>query len=169
MNPQELSVVRGVLASAKVVSAQAPDAEVLAAHAATLSGPSGADYKSSLAAQGVQVGPSWFTIIGCVGGAVAVYFIWKHYRQEQVDAFDYPDSDSRDTRLHLRGMRGALGTLAPKRMGCAGPRRGLGRFGGPPPGVRTPGGGAGTRTAEKYEFEPEIRLEGYRRRKARRK
>jgi hypothetical protein len=147
MTAQELGVIRSVLTSSKVIDASASDGDVSAAHAAALSGPNATEYKATLAAQGVQVGASWLTIIGLVGGAIAVYFIWQHYQEDKlVDAHDYPEP--RDTRMHLRGVRSALGTLAPrKRVAGCGSKR-MGRLG----------------AAEKYEFEPETRLEGYRRR-----
>lgn len=150
MNPQELAVVKSVLVASKAIDASASDADVLAAHAAALSGPSSTEYRAALASQGVQTGMSWMTIIGLVGGAVAIYFIWKHYQTEQVDARDYPEPE--DTRHRIRSMGKALGAL---RMSSGRTQRcGARRMGAPP---------------ERYEFEPESRLEGYRRRKARSK
>lgn len=154
MTAQELGVIRSVLVSGKVIDATASDGDVAAAHAAQLAGPAATEYKAALAAQGVNVGPNWLTIIGLAGGAVALYFIWKHYQKEQVDEIIRPDPD--EQRHQLRGMSRALGSF--RRLGqpksCAGPRVGrMGRLGAGP--------------SSKYEFEPETRLEGYRR-KARR-
>lgn len=155
MTPQELAVVKSVLVASKAIDASASDAEVQAAHAAALSGPSATEYRATLASQGVQAGMSWMTIIGIVGGAVAIYFIWKHYQEEKVvDSRDYPEPQ--DTRHRIRNMGRALGALRMstgrgRLAGCSGPKR-MGRFG----------------AREEYEFEPERRLEGYRR-KARRK
>lgn len=151
MTAQELGVIRSVLVSSKAIDASASDGDVAAAHAAMLSGPTATEYKAALAAQGVVIaGPNWLTIIGLAGGAVALYFIWKHYKKDKVSEFNRPDPF--EQRHQLRGMGKALGSFT--RMGSAkscGPQR-MGRFG---------------QQEKKYEFEPERRLEGYRR-KARR-
>ncbi len=152
MTAEEFQSLKAVLVANKMVDANAPDQTVLDTHNAALAAPDSAVYKQMLAQAGVKVGPSWLHIIGLVGGAVAIYFIWRHYQNKPViDARDYPDPVS--NRHQLRSMSRALGTLrgAPRlgnARGCASPR--LGR----PP--------------KDYEFEPEIRLEGYRR-KTRRK
>lgn len=88
----------------------------------------------------------WLTIIGVVGGAVALYFVWNHYSgRRRVGEFN-EDEPEDDTAPRLHAMSKSLGTFkswgAPKKMaGCRGGRMG------------------------KYEFEPERRLEGYRRKK----
>lgn len=165
MNPQDLATVRSVLSAtpwtriaadngAAVIKPDSPDELVLQTHGMLLASSYATEYRTALAAQGVQAGPNWMTIIGVVGGAVAIYFIWKHYQAEKVvDAYDYPEPQQ-DTRHRIRSMGKALGALrlgsGSSRFGRCGPRR----MGAPP---------------EKYEFEPESRLEGYRRRKARSK
>lgn len=146
MTAEEAGRLKDILVNQKVISATASDGDVAQAHAAMLSGPGAAEYKAQLAAQGVSTGPNWLTIIGVVGGAVAVYFIWKHYQTDKVDSFERPDP--LEQRHQLRGMGRALGSF--RRMGassqrCPGPRR-MGRLG-------------------KYEFEPETRLEGYRKKR----
>lgn len=162
MNPQEIAVIRSVLSvtpwtrvvadnGAAVIKPDSPDELVLQTHGMLLASSYAAEYQAALASQGVQTGMSWMTIVGIVGGAVAIYFIWKHYQEEKVvDAYDYPEPQ--DTRHRVRSIGRALGALrmGSGRLGRCGPRR----MGAPP---------------EKYEFEPEIRLEGYRRRKARSK
>ncbi len=90
-------------------------------------------------------GLPWLPIIGVIGGLIAVYFIWQANSggAKQVDAYEYPEPD---TKHQLRSMSKVMGRLG-------GARR-LGRF--------------GATHKPKYEFEPEIRLEGIRRKRARR-
>lgn len=159
MNAQELPIIKSVLVSSKAIEATASDGDVAAAHAAMLSGPNATEYKAALEAQGVKTGPNWLTIIGFVGGAAAIYFIWKHYQTEKIDARDYPDPS--EQRHQLRGISKALGALrlnGGSRSSCASPSRmGRAKLGSFP-----------YKRQSSYEFEPETRLEGYRRRKARR-
>lgn len=156
MTAQELQIIRSVLVANKVIDASASDGDVATAHAMTLQSPSATQYKAQLEAQGVAVGPNWLTVVGVVGGLVAIYFIWQHYQKpELVDAREYPEPY--ENRHRIRSMGKALGAFkfgSAGRSSCAGPRlSGSRKFGG---------------ASSKYEFEPEIRLEGYRRRKARR-
>lgn len=156
MNAQELPIVKSVLVASKAIDATASDGDVAAAHAAMLSSPNATQYKAALEAQGVSTGPNWLTIIGLVGGGIALYFVWKHYQTEQVDAREYPDPS--EQRHQIRGIGKALGALRLGNKGCASPQRmGRAKLGSFP-----------YKRQSSYEFEPEIRLEGYRRRKARR-
>ena len=94
------------------------------------------------------LGTNWFVILGLGAGAIAAYFLWQHYGRKAIATFSRPDPAPRDLRPQLRGMHKALGGFSSafggRRLG-SGPKR------------RSMGG------AEKYEFEPEIRLEGMRR------
>lgn len=152
MTAEEFQSMKAVLVANKMVDANAPDQTVLDMHNAALAAPDSAVYKQALAQAGVKVGPNWLHIIGLVGGAAAIYFIWRHYQKRPlVDGREYPDPVA--NRHQLRSLRGALGALrgAPRlgsSRGCASPRLG--------------------RAPKEYEFEPEIRLEGFRR-KTRRK
>lgn len=153
MTADELGRLKDILVKNGVVAATASDGDVSAAHGALLSGPNSTEYRATLVAGGVPVEPNWLTIIGVLGGAVAIYFIWKHYKTDKIETMNRPDPEQQ--RHQLRGMSRALGsfTRMGSSRGCANPRVGrMGRFG----------------AAEKYEFEPERRLEGYGR-KARRK
>ncbi len=99
--------------------------------------------------QAAGLGTNWFVILGLGAGAVALYFLWQHYYgRKSIMTLDRADPEpKRDLRPQIRGMHKALGSfsaLAPSRRLGSGPRR----F------------GAAT---DKYEFEPEIRLEGMRR------
>jgi len=105
------------------------------------------DFRARLSAAGLG-GMSWLTILGLGAGAVALYFIWQHYQKsKRLSSHEYPDPPAMNGQqfrrmgkaLNLRGL--GAGT---KSMGNC--RRGFG-------------------DNEKYEFEPEVRLEGYRRRK----
>jgi hypothetical protein len=157
MTADELGVIRSVLVQNKVVAATASDGDVAAAHAAMLQGPQATEYKAALEAGGVKTGLNWLTIIGVAGGAVALYFIWRHYNHtEQIDAREYPDPQHQ-----MRGIRGALGTLRMGGQRGCGSR--MGRLGASQSAPRA----FPYRRQVKYEFEPEVRLEGYRRRKAR--
>lgn len=85
-------------------------------------------------------GMSWLTIIGLAAGAAAIYYLWwNHKKKKALAAFEYPDPVEDDVRPRLKGMSKTLGRFR------AGPRS-MGRLG----------------SGKKYEFEPEIRLEGHR-------
>ena len=75
----------------------------------------------------------WMTILGLGAAAVAAYFVWKEYGQGELESFERPEPGPR-----IRELGKALGAFRGRRY------RGLGR----PPKV-------------KYEFEPEVRLEGF--------
>ncbi len=109
--------------------------------------------KAMLAAGGYVDGPPWLTIIGIGAGAVALYFVWKNYKKtKKLDSYDYPDPDN-DIRPRIKAMAHSMGRLGGAHKlgtGC-GKRRSLNGFG-----------------DDKYEFEPEVRLEGFKRKKARR-
>lgn len=151
MTDVELGKLKDVLVSQGVVPATASDGDVAAAHAAMLQGPHAAQYKSALVAGGLPElvpGPNWLVLLGLAGGAVAVYFIWKHYQKEQVGTLSYPDPAY--SRHQMRDMGKALGAFRMGNSGkCStcGPR--IGRLG----------------SHKKYQFEPETRLEGIRKRK----
>lgn len=102
--------------------------------------------------QAAGVGTNWLTVLGLGAAAVAAYMLWQHYGKRAVATFSRPEPVDSDLRPQVRGMRRALNSFSnyrPRLSGCNNPR--MGRFG----------------ATEKYEFEPESRLEGYRR-KARR-
>ena len=76
----------------------------------------------------------WLTILGLGAAAVAAYYLWKQYDQtERLESFERPEPGPR-----IRELGRALGAFRGRRP------RGLGR----PP-------------KSKYEFEPEVRLEGF--------
>jgi hypothetical protein len=147
VTPQEKQLLlKQILVGNGVVGASASDAEVQQAYAA-LQQSDPQRLNAMLKAGGYPVIP-WLTIIGLGAGLVAAYFIWKQYQKPTVvDAVEYPD-----TTDQIRAMGRSLGRFQkfgrPALKGCR-PRR-LGA------------------ADEKYEFEPEIRLEGIRRKKARR-
>lgn len=148
LSATDLAALRDILVKNNVVPATASDGDVAAAHAALLSGPNATAYKASLEAGGVPPSAyaapatNWLTWLGLAGGAVALYFIWQNYQKpKQISAHDYPEPDPRD---RVRRMGQAL------RHSLSGARR-LGR-------LRDADAGG-----DKYEFEPETRLEGYRR------
>lgn len=155
MTAQELAIVRSVLVANKVVDATASDGDVSSAHQAMLKGPNATEYRAQLEAGGVKLGPNWLTILGFVGGAVALYFIWQHYKKpKQISAHDYPEPQPVDRVRRMGKTLGSWRHSMTRSMGGCGPKRR--RMGDLP------------RSDTKYEFEPEIRFEGYRRRKARR-
>lgn len=145
MTPQELTVVRDTLVASKVIDANASEADILAAHQQVLAGPSAAQYKQTLQASGIATGPNWLMLLGLGAGAVALYFVWKHYQDEETHVIERPEPLGQH---QVRGITRALGALrmGGSSAGCR-PSR-MGRFG----------------SSERYEFEPERRLEGYRRR-----
>lgn len=143
--PKLLIQARDAVQRLSTIAAQVGDSEL----AQTLSGRA---QSISQQMQQAGVGTNWLTVLGLGAAAVAAYMLWQHYGKKAVATFSSPDpAPSSDLRPQLRGMRRALGAFNDygKRSGCSNPR--MGRFG----------------TTEKYEFEPEGRLEGYRR-KARR-
>lgn len=98
--------------------------------------------------QATRVGTPWLTVLGVGAGAVALYYLWRYYsKTRQVASFERPELE--DPAPRIRRMGRSLGALRGQ-PSC----RQLGR------GTR----GLGTPPRMKYEFEPEIRLEGYRRR-----
>ncbi len=97
------------------------------------------------------LGVPWLTVLGIGAGAIAAWYVWKSYsKKTKVASFEYPDSEASDRRPQLRGLSKALGSfkVGGKTSQCRpmGKGKRLGRLG----------------AAEKYEFEPEIRLEGLR-------
>ncbi len=91
------------------------------------------------------LGTPWLTILGLGAGAVAAWYLWKQYsKKKSVASFEYPEPD--DNRRRLKGMGKALGSFKTS-FGAPASCRQLGR---------------GKRLG--YEFEPESRLEGFRRR-----
>lgn len=103
------------------------------------------------ALQQMAGGMSWLTIIGLGAGAFAVYLVWSHYsKTKKLGEVEQPEPDSRH---QLRGFTKSLARFKGRPAGC----RPLGR------GGRGLGRARGLGDTEKYEFEPEIRLEGLRR------
>jgi len=143
--------------------------------------------KALLASAGVAA-PStipWMTIIGISAGAVAVWYLWKQSQKKKpLDAFEYPEPED-DIAPRLRGMSAALshfkgGSGCGKRMGshshsscnpACGPGKLCVKVGGRPTCTKRYGAprARGMGGLKKYEFEPEIRLEGYGRRKGARR
>jgi hypothetical protein len=147
LSAEELPVVRSILVANKVIDATASDGDVAAAHQAMLQSPSATEYKAQLEAGGVKTGSNWLTILGLVGGAVAIWLIWKNYQKpKQVSSHEYPEPE--DVRPRIRSMGRALGAFRPgfgrHSLSRCGPRR----MGQPP--------------KKEYELETEPRLEGYR-------
>ncbi len=92
------------------------------------------------------LGPPWLTILGIGAGAIAAWYFWKEYtKKKRIASFEYPEPQD-DVRPRLKGLSKSLGSFR-----AAAPCRQLGR------GKRRLGG-----LEEKYEFEPESRLEGLR-------
>ncbi len=95
------------------------------------------------------LGTPWLTIIGLGAGAIAAWYFWKQYnKKKSIASFEYPEPDADDIRPRLRGMSKSLGALRSS-------------FGAPS-SCRQLGRGKRLGNAEKYEFEPESRLEGLR-------
>lgn len=143
---QDVITARTVLSGMGAIAATAPDGDVATAHVAMLQSARAAEYKAALAAAGftgsLSSGPNWLSVLGLVGGALALYFIWKHYQSpKQVSSHEYPEPQ--DVRPRIRGLGRALGAF--------GRGKSFGRKYGNTP-------------SSKYEFEPEGRLEGLRRR-----
>ena len=91
------------------------------------------------------VGMPWLTILGVGAGAVALYYLWKSYsKTRKIASFVTPDPEPQiGPRVRMMGKSLSAFRAAP-------PCRQLGR------GKRLGG-------VEKYEFEPETRLEGIQR------
>jgi len=135
---QKAALLKSIMIAGGLVSPSATDAEVQQALAAAqLQDPAGTH--QALQAGGYPTFP-WLTVLGLAGGAVALYFVWQNYNKtRKIDGMEYPDV-TEDNAPRLRGMSQTLGRFR----GSSGCRR----LGAAPP--------------EKYEFEPESRLEGYR-------
>jgi hypothetical protein len=156
MTPEQIAALRTALNAIGLIPPNATDADVQNAWVQyQQQNPSGAN--TVLQQSGIApAGPSVLTIIGLLGGAVALYLIWRQYQKpKRVASMEYPEPEDYGPQL-----RRASKALSPLRGfgrhslsgGCK--SRGMGRY-------------AGT-GSEKYEFEPELRLEGYRKRKGRR-
>jgi len=125
----------------------------------------------------------WMTIIGVSAGAVAIWYLWKQSQKKKpLDAFEYPEPEG-DNAPRLRGMSRALSHFkgssgCSKRMGshshsscnpACGPGKLCVKVGGRPTcATKYPKRASGMGGLKKYEFEPEIRLEGYGKRRSRR-
>lgn len=110
-------------------------AQTLAAHAQSFQD----------AAKAAGVGTNWMIVLGVGAGLVAAYFLYQHYtRTQALGTIDRPEIDDRPM---IEGMGKALSRF--QRLAPSPHRRPQRRLGG---------------TTPKYEFEPEIRLEGYKRR-----
>jgi hypothetical protein len=150
MTAQELEIVRAVLVENKLVEPTATVGEITSAHEAVLKSEQAPAYKAQLEAQGVRVGPNWLTILGLVGGGIALYLIWSNSQKpRQVSAHEYPEPE--DVGPRIRRMGKAMGSL-----------RGGSHF----RGQRALGRHTGQGPSIKYEFEPELRLDGYRRKRS---
>lgn len=102
-------------------------------------------FKAHMKAAGL--GTPWLTIIGLGAGAIAAYYFWKSYtKKKSIASFEYPEPEVDDRRPKLMGLAKSLGRFrgAPA-LGCGKQKR------------RSMAG-----VGEKYEFEPETRLEGFR-------
>jgi len=162
-----------------VVPATASDGDVAAAEVA-LKSSDPVKYNQILAAGGVPPqGMSMLTLIGLGAGAIALYFIWKNYsgKKRVLDVSEYPEPDD-DTRPRLHNMSQALGAFRGgsgcKKLGshssCSppcGPGKLCVKVGGRPT-CATKYSSSRSRGMGRYEFEPEIRLEGYRKSRSRR-
>lgn len=139
-------LLRQIFIQNGLVSAQATDAQVQQAFvSAQQANPAGLE--QMLKAGGYPVGLPWLTIIGVGAGALAVYFIWKNYSStKKLNAMDYPEpEESSGDRIRMMGS--SLAHLKGGGKKLCGPKR-LGGH-------------------KKYEFEPETRLEGYRKKRSR--
>lgn len=145
LNPQQTDQLRQGLTAIGLLQANSTDQQVQQAFLQyNMTNAAGA---STIWTQAGLPGPiPWLPIIGVLGGLVAIYFIWSmNTSSKQVDAYEYPEPD---TKHQLRSMSKVMGRLGAPRAGC----KPLSRMG----------------SHKKYEFEPEIRLEGLRRKRARR-
>ncbi len=96
--------------------------------------------------QAAGIGIPWLTILGIGAGAVAAYYLWRHFKKKKALAvFESPEEP--DVRPRVRQMGRSLGAF--RKFGGSSCKPQLGRSG------RRLGG------TEKYEFEPEVRLEGH--------
>ncbi len=96
------------------------------------------------------LGTPWLTIIGIGAGAVAAWYLWKSYsKKKRIASFEYPEPED-TVRPQLAGMRKSLSRLSSFKVGRSTCKPALGRS------------GKRLGAAEKYEFEPESRLEGHR-------
>lgn len=91
----------------------------------------------------------WLWVLGIGAVAIGGYYLWKSQKKTQVTSFESPDELPDTRRPQLMGMSKSLSRFASFKgrssSSCRGPkRRALG-------------------AAEKYEFEPELRLEGMKR------
>lgn len=134
-------LLKQILINTGAVGPNATDAEVQAALVQLrLADPVGTN---AILAQGGYSTP-WLTYLGLAAGGIALYLVWSHYQTKSLGSIERPD-EPEDFRPRLKGLSKTLGHF--KGRGCS---RGLG-------------------AAEKYEFEPEIRLEGFRKRHSRSK
>lgn len=154
--PQQIDQLRQALAAIGLIQTTATDDQVMAAFTTyQTTNPSGAAtilQQAGLSSTGL-FGIPWLVILGVGGGLVAMYVIWSmnSSKGKQVDAYEYPEPDTKhQLRAMSKSMR-PLSGMGRARLGC----KPLGRLG-------------AASTHKKYEFEPEIRLEGLRRKRARR-
>lgn len=156
MNEMDRQVLlKQVLVNNGVVPATASDGDVATADAALRSSDP-VKYNAMLVAGGVPPAPgmSMLTWLGLGAGAVALYLLWKNYtKTKKLDAVDYPESDE-DNGGRLHNMSRALGHFR----GGSKSFKGARKFGSCSNGLPSP---------RKYQFEPETRLEGYRKLKSR--
>ncbi len=139
----QAELLKTILVSTGVVGQNATDAEVQTALAqARYANPTATQQALQ---QGGYVETPWLTYLGIGAGAVALYFIWQHYsKTKKLGIIDRPEAEP-DIGPRIRNMGRTLGHF--KGRGSCSARRGMGR--------------RGLGSAD-YEFEPEIRLEGFR-------
>lgn len=149
LNSLQLDQLRQGLTAVGLLQANSTDQQVQNAFLQyNATNPSGAATLWSQA--GLPGAIPWLPIIGGIVGVIAIYFIWSQNRgATQVDAYEYPEQH--DNKHRLMSMSKSLRPMGGRSMkGC----KPLGRL--------------GAAAHKKYEFEPEIRLEGLHRKRARR-
>ncbi len=139
--PQMLSQVRSAVSKLSNVATAVGDSTLANALKMRVQG-----ITTQMKAAGV--GTPWLTILGLGAGAAALYYLWRHFSKTSLGSIERPDDEPQiGPRVRMMGMTKSLGAFR-----SAPPCRQLGR------GKRLGRMGA----AEKYEFEPEVRLEGHR-------
>lgn len=140
--PQIVTQARAAVAKLGEVAAQIGDTSLANALKIRVDGIS-----EQMKAAGI--GTPWMMIVGVGAGIAALYYLYQHFNgTKALGLISHPDEEEQiGPRVRMLGK--ALGTLRP-RLASSSQCRQLGR------GKRSMG------DAEKYEFEPEIRLEGHR-------
>lgn len=150
MNPeQKAALLKSILVASGVVPATATDEQVqMALSMQKQQDPAATN--AMLANGGYPVTP-WLTYLGLGAGAIALYFVWQNYtKTKKLGVIDRPDAEEEEIRPRLKNMGRTLGHFKGRSGSSCRP---MGRG----PAKRRGLGGT-----EKYEFEPESRLEGFR-------